>query len=187
MRVTTARARSNGVGAAATPLPAGNEWLRRSAYGDRCAVCGVEAAHVMWLQAGGPDDVRNGLVLCALHHAAFDRGRSPSNRAGACWCRRRYAARAPTRRCGDTTSNPYARRPLTAIDPRPSSSRGTATKHSAAGRGHEEAGANPTRSRADPSKSTDAADLSREALAAKASCTATTSACWSGTDRSPGR
>ncbi len=58
-----------------------------AAYGDRCAVCGVglrfartsavigiEAAHVMWFQAGGPDDVRNGLALCALHHAAFDAG-----------------------------------------------------------------------------------------------------------------
>lgn len=58
-----------------------------AAYGDRCAVCGVglrfarssavigvEAAHVMWFQAGGPDDVRNGLALCALHHAAFDLG-----------------------------------------------------------------------------------------------------------------
>jgi putative restriction endonuclease len=57
------------------------------AYGDRCAVCGVglrfarssvvigvEAAHVKWFQAGGPDDVTNGLALCALHHQAFDLG-----------------------------------------------------------------------------------------------------------------
>lgn len=57
------------------------------AYGECCAVCGVglrfamtsvvigvEAAHVMWFQAGGPDDVRNGLALCSLHHKAFDLG-----------------------------------------------------------------------------------------------------------------
>jgi putative restriction endonuclease len=57
------------------------------AYGDRCAVCGVglrfartnivigiEAAHLLWFQAGGPDDVTNGLALCALHHKAFDLG-----------------------------------------------------------------------------------------------------------------
>lgn len=37
-------------------------------------VIGIEAAHVMWFQAGGPDDVTNGLALCALHHAAFDMG-----------------------------------------------------------------------------------------------------------------
>jgi putative restriction endonuclease len=58
-----------------------------SAYGGRCAVCGVgmrfktapivvgvEAAHVMWFQAGGPDTLRNGLALCSLHHKAFDLG-----------------------------------------------------------------------------------------------------------------
>jgi putative restriction endonuclease len=57
------------------------------AYGDRCAVCGVgmrfartnivigiEAAHLMWFEAGGPDEVSNGLALCVLHHKAFDRG-----------------------------------------------------------------------------------------------------------------
>jgi putative restriction endonuclease len=58
-----------------------------SAYGECCAVCGVgmrfvrtthligiEAAHVMWFQAGGPDVVTNGLALCSLHHKAFDLG-----------------------------------------------------------------------------------------------------------------
>lgn len=55
------------------------------AYGYRCAVCGfgarvgpalvgVDAAHVMWHQAGGPDEVPNGLALCALHHRLLDRG-----------------------------------------------------------------------------------------------------------------
>lgn len=64
--------------------PAFREAVLR-AYGYRCAVCGfevrvgpalvgVDAAHVMWHQAGGPDEVPNGLALCALHHRLLDRG-----------------------------------------------------------------------------------------------------------------
>ena len=55
------------------------------AYGYRCAVCGldmrlrnttvaIEAAHIMWHQAGGPDEEPNGLALCSLHHKVFDLG-----------------------------------------------------------------------------------------------------------------
>jgi putative restriction endonuclease len=55
------------------------------AYEHRCAVCGydakignsdlgLEAAHIKWVQASGPDNVNNGLALCALHHKAFDLG-----------------------------------------------------------------------------------------------------------------
>lgn len=55
------------------------------AYGYQCAVCGfslklgassvaIEAAHIMWHQAGGPEVVNNGLALCCLHHSLFDRG-----------------------------------------------------------------------------------------------------------------
>ena len=55
------------------------------AYGYRCAMCGydgrldtlpvgLEAAHVCWWAAGGPDDVTNALALCSLHHKAFDMG-----------------------------------------------------------------------------------------------------------------
>lgn len=55
------------------------------AYGHSCAVCGfdirlgnnlvaVEAAHIKWHQAGGPDREENGVALCALHHKLFDRG-----------------------------------------------------------------------------------------------------------------
>lgn len=55
------------------------------AYEHRCALCGydgrlgtahlaLEAAHVKWHAAGGPDAVDNGLALCAFHHRAFDRG-----------------------------------------------------------------------------------------------------------------
>jgi putative restriction endonuclease len=55
------------------------------AYEYRCAVCGfdvklghypigLEAGHIKWHQAGGPDNEVNGLALCALHHKLFDRG-----------------------------------------------------------------------------------------------------------------
>jgi putative restriction endonuclease len=56
-----------------------------TAYEFACAVCGfdarlgsqlmgLEAAHIRWHQAGGPDEERNGLALCSLHHKAFDLG-----------------------------------------------------------------------------------------------------------------
>ncbi|WP_199619843.1 phosphorothioated DNA-binding restriction endonuclease [Paenibacillus alkalitolerans] len=55
------------------------------AYEQRCAICGfnvrlgknlvaVEAAHIQWHQAGGPDREDNGIALCSLHHKLFDRG-----------------------------------------------------------------------------------------------------------------
>jgi putative restriction endonuclease len=55
------------------------------AYGYSCAVCGfnvrlavalvgVEAAHIKWHQAGGPDTEENGIALCSMHHKLFDRG-----------------------------------------------------------------------------------------------------------------
>ena len=55
------------------------------AYEYRGAVCGfdvrlkhvpvaLEAAHIKWHQAGGPDSEVNGLALCALHHKLFDCG-----------------------------------------------------------------------------------------------------------------
>ena len=63
------------------------EFRRRilRAYEDKCAVCefhmvvsqraiGVEAAHIMWHNAGGPDIESNGLALCTLHHKLFDYG-----------------------------------------------------------------------------------------------------------------
>jgi WD40 repeat protein/serine/threonine protein kinase len=49
-------------------------------YGPRCVVCGVtvaemlDAAHICPKLAEGSDDPRNGLVLCANHHRAFDAG-----------------------------------------------------------------------------------------------------------------
>jgi putative restriction endonuclease len=55
------------------------------AYEYRCAVCGfdvrlgsvsiaLEAAHIRWHQADGPDEESNGLALCVLHHKTFDLG-----------------------------------------------------------------------------------------------------------------
>jgi putative restriction endonuclease len=55
------------------------------AYGYRCAVCrwdvqldtvpiGLEAAHVRWHQASGPDHETNGLALCTMHHKLLDYG-----------------------------------------------------------------------------------------------------------------
>lgn len=55
------------------------------AYEHRCCVCGfdlriglqsagLEAAHIKWFQANGPDIEPNGLALCALHHKIFDLG-----------------------------------------------------------------------------------------------------------------
>jgi putative restriction endonuclease len=55
------------------------------AYEHRCAMCGfdakldgtdvaLEAAHVRWRQADGPDIVQNGVALCSIHHQAFDLG-----------------------------------------------------------------------------------------------------------------
>ncbi len=56
-----------------------------TAYRLRCAVCAqdlrigsmtvaLEAAHIKWHQAGGPDSVTNGLSLCSTHHKLFDLG-----------------------------------------------------------------------------------------------------------------
>ena len=55
------------------------------AYEYKCAICGfdvrlghnpiaLEAAHIKWKQAGGPDSEINGMALCSLHHKLFDRG-----------------------------------------------------------------------------------------------------------------
>jgi putative restriction endonuclease len=55
------------------------------AYSYACVVCGydgrlgrntigLEAAHIRWVQFGGPNRVSNGLCMCALHHKIFDLG-----------------------------------------------------------------------------------------------------------------
>ena len=51
----------------------------RSAYGERCAMCGlslglVVGAHIFPASApGSPDKIWNGLALCHNHHAGFDK------------------------------------------------------------------------------------------------------------------
>jgi putative restriction endonuclease len=55
------------------------------AYQFKCGVCGhdlrlgrqtigLEAAHIKWFQAKGPDVVPNGIALCSMHHKVFDLG-----------------------------------------------------------------------------------------------------------------
>jgi putative restriction endonuclease len=55
------------------------------AYQYRCAMCGLdlrlgqisvglEAAHIKWHQARGPDSVDNGVAFCSMHHKLFDFG-----------------------------------------------------------------------------------------------------------------
>jgi hypothetical protein len=49
-------------------------------YGPACMVCGIgltavlEAAHLRPKARAGSDDPRNGMVLCATHHRAYDAG-----------------------------------------------------------------------------------------------------------------
>ena len=63
-----------------------------TAYEYRCAVCGydvrlganllgLDAAHIKWHQAGGPDVESNGIALCVLHHKTFDLGAFTVNAA----------------------------------------------------------------------------------------------------------
>lgn len=64
--------------------PAFRERVLR-AYEYRCCVCGfdlrignvsagLEAAHIQWFTADGPDVESNGMAMCALHHKIFDLG-----------------------------------------------------------------------------------------------------------------
>ena len=56
-----------------------------TAWGHRCGFCGydiklghadlgLDAAHIRWVQHGGPDISANGIACCSIHHLAFDRG-----------------------------------------------------------------------------------------------------------------
>ena len=55
-----------------------------NAYHEQCCVCkcdimnsaavALETGHIKMHSAGGPDDVKNGLALCVIHHKLFDIG-----------------------------------------------------------------------------------------------------------------
>ncbi|GAA2610317.1 restriction endonuclease [Actinomadura fulvescens] len=75
-------------GPAVQALPARDPGFRPQvleAYDFCCAFCGydgwldgtavgLDAAHLRWHAFGGPDELVNGLCLCALHHRLLDRG-----------------------------------------------------------------------------------------------------------------
>ena len=55
------------------------------AYEYRCAVCGydgqlqreavgLDAAHIRWWAADGPDEIANAIAACSFHHKLLDRG-----------------------------------------------------------------------------------------------------------------
>lgn len=56
-----------------------------SVWGHRCGFCGfdvkldrtdlaLDAAHIKWVRAGGPESLTNGICCCAIHHQALDAG-----------------------------------------------------------------------------------------------------------------
>ncbi len=80
---------------ASAPRPRDSKFRERvlTAYERRCAVCGfdvrlgsvsiaLDAAHIRWHQAQGPDEESNGLALCVLHHKTFDIGAFTISREG---------------------------------------------------------------------------------------------------------
>lgn len=77
------------------------------AYEYRCAICGydgwldksavgLEAAHIRWWSAEGPDTVENGLCVCSLHHVLFDAGVLGISNDLCVNVSKRFVARAPT-------------------------------------------------------------------------------------------
>jgi putative restriction endonuclease len=97
--------------------------LRACAY--QCAMCGfdgalgrhpvgLQAAHVHWHSQGGPDEIANGLALCALHHALFDVGALGLTADRCIQVSRRYVTRSDA---GRQAVDDLAGRPL--LIPRP--------------------------------------------------------------------
>ncbi|MFF4182764.1 phosphorothioated DNA-binding restriction endonuclease [Streptomyces sp. NPDC001691] len=94
------------------------------AYAFACAMCGfdgalgrnpvgLEAAHVRWHSQDGPDEVHNGLALCALHHTLFDLGVLGLTTSLSIQVSQQYVARSPAGQAIDALHN----RPL--ASPRP--------------------------------------------------------------------
>lgn len=98
------------------PLTAGRRQRDRrmrepvlTAYEYQCAFCGydgrigtmpvgLEAAHVRWWAFDGPDDIDNGLCLCALHHKLFDRGVLGVGEGHRILVSQRFVGQSPTAR-----------------------------------------------------------------------------------------
>ncbi|MEV7952693.1 phosphorothioated DNA-binding restriction endonuclease [Streptomyces sp. NPDC088141] len=98
------------------PLPAGRRQRDRrmremvlTAYEYQCAFCGydgrigavpvgLEAAHVRWWAFDGPDDIDNGLCLCALHHKLFDKGALGVGEGHRILVSQQFVGRSPTAR-----------------------------------------------------------------------------------------
>ncbi|MEE1740204.1 HNH endonuclease [Streptomyces sp. BE147] len=96
-----------------------------TAYEYQCAFCGfdgrlgavpvgLEAAHVRWWAFDGPDDVDNGLCLCALHHKLFDKGVLGVGEGHRVLVSQRFVGRSPAARDQVTA---LAGRPLTGPQP----------------------------------------------------------------------
>ncbi|MCX4970453.1 HNH endonuclease [Streptomyces sp. NBC_00654] len=117
---------------ASEPLPAGRRQRDRrmremvlTAYEYQCAFCGfdgrlgavpvgLEAAHVRWWAFDGPDDVDNGLCLCALHHKLFDKGVLGVGEGHRVLVSQKFVGRSPAARAQVTA---LAGRPLTGPQP----------------------------------------------------------------------
>ncbi|WP_405085018.1 phosphorothioated DNA-binding restriction endonuclease [Microbispora sp. NBC_01389] len=76
------------------------------AYEYCCAFCayegwldgtaaGLDAAHVRWWAFDGPDDLDNGLCLCAIHHKLFDKGVLGLTPQRTIAVSRKFASRSP--------------------------------------------------------------------------------------------
>ena len=118
-----------------------------TAYEYRCAVCGfdvrlgtqpiaLDAAHIRWHQAGGPDKESNGLALCVLHHKTFDLGAFTLGPEGCCSSPTRPTAPPASRRpcCATTAGKPGCPSDRSSSR-RPPSSTGTAARCSKGRRG----------------------------------------------------
>jgi HNH endonuclease len=135
------------------PAPAGRkrdpQFRQRvlTAYEYRCAVCGfdvrlgsvpiaLDAAHIRWHQAGGPDREGNGLALCVLHHKTFDLGAFTLSPAGVLLVSDQATAPPASRRpCCATTARASGRPSDRITSPRPPSWTGTAARCSRGRRG----------------------------------------------------
>ncbi|TXL85312.1 phosphorothioated DNA-binding restriction endonuclease [Streptomyces sp. IB2014 016-6] len=99
-----------------------------TAYEYQCAFCGydgrigavavgLEAAHVRWWAFDGPDEIDNGLCLCALHHKLFDKGVCGVDDNHQVMVSRHFVGRSPAAR---TQVTALAGRPL--LGPQPGTS-----------------------------------------------------------------